>query len=76
MNRCSGQISALSILVKKMAFVLRVKNKEVSEPFSVVGTVPSVNEGEWLSAVGEWHMDATQENNLKRPLFNSLHRIP
>ena len=66
MNRCSGQIERVVYFSEENGFcVLRVKNKEVSEPFSVVGTVPSVNEGEWLSAVGEWHMDAVHGKQFK-----------
>ena len=45
MNRCSGQIERVVYFSEENGFcVLRVKNKEVNEPFSVVGTVPSVNE--------------------------------
>ena len=45
--------------------VLRVKAKEHRDLVTVVGSVPSVNAGEWITADGAWVQDRDHGMQLK-----------
>lgn len=45
--------------------VLRVKSKEHRDLVTVVGNVPSVNAGEWITADGAWVQDRDHGMQLK-----------
>src|SRR5687768_11813088 len=62
----SPQVESLSGLIERVTFfneengfaVLKVKAKGQRDVVSVVGTLPSVSAGEWLTAEGQWVRDA------------------
>lgn len=54
-DRVTGSVERVSFHNEESGFaVLRVKVKGRREPVTVVGTVPAVNEGEWVDAIGRW----------------------
>jgi len=61
----SGPLESVSGLVERVTFfnedngfaVLKVNVRGHREPISVVGSLPSVNPGEWLTAEGRWVQD-------------------
>lgn len=65
-NRQSAAIESLSGLVERVTFfneengfsVVKVKAKGHRDFVTVVGTLPSVSAGEWLTAEGQWVRDA------------------
>ena len=58
MEKLDGQVERVVFRNEENGFcVLRVAVRGHKEPVSLTGTVPSINEGEWLSADGEWVVD-------------------
>ncbi len=54
----SGLIERVTFFNEENGFaVLKVRAKGHRDPVSVVGSVPSVNAGEWLTAEGRWERD-------------------
>jgi len=54
-DRVTGTIERVSFHNEESGFaVLRVTVKGRREPVTVVGSLPAVNEGEWLDAIGRW----------------------
>ena len=64
-NRSSTPVESLSGLIERVTFfneetgfaVLRVKTKGQRDLVTVVGSLPSVGAGEWLTAEGRWFRD-------------------
>ncbi|HBA86135.1 MAG TPA: ATP-dependent RecD-like DNA helicase [Verrucomicrobia bacterium] len=72
-NRGNEALETLEGLVERVTFhsdesgfcVLKVKARGHRELVSVVGTLPSVNAGEWLKASGRWMIDKTHGRQFK-----------
>ena len=58
-NKLDGQIERVVFRNEENGFcVLRVKVRGHKDLVTVTGTVPTVNSGEWMTADGEWLVDA------------------
>ena len=61
-----GQVERVVFRNEENGFcVLRVRVRDRREPVTVTGVAPSVNEGEWLAADGEWTVDARHGPQFK-----------
>ena len=57
-NKLDGQIERIVFRNEENGFcVLRVKTQGKKELITVTGTTPSINEGEWITADGDWIID-------------------
>ena len=66
MDKLDGQIERVVFLNEENGFcVLRVKIRSQIELATVTGTSPNVNEGEWLTADGEWFNDSKHGRQFK-----------
>ena len=66
MDKLDGQIERVVFLNEESGFcVLRVKIRSQKELVTVTGNSPNVNEGEWLTADGEWFNDAKHGRQFK-----------
>jgi len=72
-------LEALSGLIERVTFfneengfaVLKVKVARVTEPVTVVGSLPSANPGEWLTAEGRWVADREFGRQFRAELLRS-----
>ena len=79
MNKATAPPESLSGLIERVTFfneengfaVLRVKVKGQREPVTVVGSLPSVSAGEWLTAEGRWIRDREFGLQFKGDTLNS-----
>jgi len=66
MDKLDGQIERVVFLNEESGFcVLRVKIRSQKELVTVTGNSPNVNEGEWLTADGQWFNDAKHGRQFK-----------
>ncbi len=66
MDKLDGQIERVVFRNEENGFcVLRVKVRGHKELITVTGTTPSVNEGEWMAADGEWLVDPRHGRQFK-----------
>ena len=66
MDKLDGQIERVVFLNEENGFcVLRVKVRSHKELVTVTGSSPNVNEGEWLTADGEWFNDPRHGRQFK-----------
>ena len=78
-NQPSAVVETLSGLVERVTFfneengftVLKVKARGQREPVTVVGSLASVNPGEWLTAEGQWVRDREFGLQFKATLARS-----
>jgi exodeoxyribonuclease V alpha subunit len=80
MNRnANPPVESLSGLIERVTFfneetgfaVLKVKVKGVRDLVSVVGSLPQVSAGEWLTAEGTWEHDREHGRQLRATLLRS-----
>jgi len=68
----SGLIERVTFFNEENGFaVLKVKVKGQREPIAVVGSLPSVSAGEWLTAEGHWMRDREFGLQFKADTLNS-----
>src|SRR5947208_3140201 len=68
----SGLIERVTFFNEENGFaVLKVKVKGQREPVTVVGSLPSVSAGEWLTAEGRWVRDREFGRQFKGETLNS-----
>ena len=66
MAKLDGQIERVVFRNEENGFcVLRVKVRGHKELVTVTGTAPSINSGEWMTADGEWLVDARHGQQFK-----------
>jgi len=66
LDHVTGVIERVTFHSEESGFcVLRVRIRGRGVPVTVVGTIPSVNEGEWLDARGRWTIDARHGQQLR-----------
>jgi exodeoxyribonuclease V alpha subunit len=78
-NKPSAPPESLTGLIERVTFfneengfaVLKVKVKGQRDPVTVVGSLPSVSAGEWLTAEGQWVRDREFGLQFKSHLLNS-----
>jgi exodeoxyribonuclease V alpha subunit len=78
-HKSSAPPESLTGLIERVTFfneengfaVLKVKVKGQREPVTVVGSLPSVSAGEWLTAEGQWVRDREFGLQFKSHLLNS-----
>ena len=65
-ERVSGTVERVTFHSEESGFsVLRLKVQGQREPVTVVGTVASPNQGEFMECVGQWHNDRTHGLQFK-----------
>lgn len=68
----TGLIERVTFFNEENGFaVLKVKARGHREPVTVVGSLPSVNPGEWLTAEGQWVQDRQFGLQLRAELLRS-----
>lgn len=68
----SGLIERVTFFNEESGFaVLKVKVKGVRDPVTVVGSLPSVSPGEWVTAEGRWVQDRSFGLQFKADMLNS-----
>src|SRR5271169_3953630 len=75
----SGPADSLSGLIERVTFhndengfaVLQVKAKSHRDLVTVVGSLPSVSAGEWLTAQGHWVQDREFGQQFRAEVLNS-----
>ena len=68
----SGLIERVTFFNEENGFsVLKVKTKGRQEPVTVVGSLPSANPGEWLTAEGRWVQDREFGPQFRAELLRS-----
>ena len=66
LDHVTGVVERVTFHNEESGFsVLRVRVRGRPVPVTVVGTTPSVNEGEWLDARGRWVIDARHGQQLR-----------
>jgi exodeoxyribonuclease V alpha subunit len=65
-SRLDGLVERVTFFSEETGFcVLRVKAEGHRDLITVVGSVPSVSAGEWVTAEGDWVMDREHGRQLK-----------
>src|SRR5690606_14741586 len=68
----SGTVERITFHSEDTGFaVLRVKVKGEQDPVTVIGKLPSVSVGEFLTAEGDWVMDPAHGRQLKASLIRT-----
>lgn len=72
-DQVMGLVERVTFFNEETGFcVLRVKAKDHRDLVTVVGSVPSVTAGEWVTAEGNWIIDKEHGRQLKATLLKSV----